>query len=109
MILKHADFIPNVYEVTNKLTKINDGYLLSFNTTQNLSKVEKKLQVLAKGNVMQSFNVVSILPANEVIINATDIKGDKILVYGEEVADCRTVDDEGLPPLNIFATQKNVN
>ena len=106
VILKHADFIPNVYEVTNKLTKINDGYLLSFNTTHNLSKIAKKLQVLAEGNVMQPFDIVSIPSVNEVVINGTEIKGEKVFVYGEEVNDFRTVDYEGLTTLNISATQE---
>jgi hypothetical protein len=50
--------------------------------------------------------VISIPSAKEVIINATDLKTDKLFVYGEEVDDFRTVDYEGLTTLNISATQE---
>ena len=107
VVSKHTDFIPNVYQLINKLIKTTDGYLLSFNTPHNISKAAKKLQVLMEGEgSMQSFDIVSIPSANEVIINATEIKGDKVFVYGEEVDDFRTVDYEGLTTLNISATQE---
>jgi hypothetical protein len=107
VISKHTDFIPNVYQVISKLTKTADGYLLSFNAPHKISKAAKKLQVLMDGeSSMQQFDVVSIPSGNEVIINATEIKGNKIFVYGEEVDDFRTVDYEGLTTLNISATQE---
>lgn len=106
VVSKHTDYIPNVYQLCNKITKTANGYLLSFNAGHNISKAAKKLQVLADDNGMMAFDIVSIPSANEVIINATDIKGDKAFVYGEEVADFRTVDYEALTTLNISATQE---
>ena len=106
VVSKHTDFIPNVYQLTNKITKTEGGYLLHFNTNHNISKSAKKIQVLIEGKGMEQFDIVGILSSNEVIINATEIKGDKVFVYGEEVDDFRTVDYEGLTTLNISATQE---
>lgn len=55
---------------------------------------------------MQEVNIVSIPSAHEVMISLTDVKSDRIFVYGEEVNDFRTVDYEGLTTLNISATQE---
>ncbi len=106
VVSKHTDFIPNVYQLTNKITKAEAGYLLHFNTNHNISKSAKKIQALVEGKGMEQFDIVAIISANEVIVNATEIKGDKIFVYGEEVDDFRTVDYEGLTTLNISATQE---
>ena len=40
------------------------------------------------------------------LIDAPQLNGDKVFVYGEEVDDFRTVDYEGLTTLNISATQE---
>jgi hypothetical protein len=106
VVSKHTDFIPNVYQLTNKITNTEGGYLLHFNTNHNISKSAKKIQALVEGKGMEQFDIISIPSANEVIINATNIKGDKAFVYGEEVDDFRTVDYEGLTTLNISATQE---
>jgi Chaperone of endosialidase len=107
VVSKHTDFIPNVYQACSKPTKSNNGYLLSFNAPHNISKGAKKLQVLLEGGgSMQQVNIIAIPSANEVIIDAADIKGDKVFVYGEEVDDFRTVDYEGLTTLNISASQE---
>ena len=55
---------------------------------------------------MEQFDIVSIPSNNQVIINATNIKTNRVFVYGEEVDDFRTVDYEGLTTLNISATQE---
>jgi hypothetical protein len=62
--------------------------------------------VLSEGTEMQQIDIISITADNQVLINAADIKGDKVFVYGEEVDDFRTVDYEGLTTLNISATQE---
>ena len=106
VISKHTDFIPNVYQLTNTLKYTTDGCMLSFTGKHNISHNAKKLQVLVEGKGMEQFDIVSIPSANEVVINATEIKGEKVFVYGEEVNDFRTVDYEGLTTLNISATQE---
>src|SRR5258708_38658330 len=55
---------------------------------------------------MKQYNIVSIISDKEVLINAPDLNGDKVFVYGEHVNDYRTVDYEGLTTLNIAATQE---
>jgi Chaperone of endosialidase len=106
-VSRHTDFIPNVYQLTSKITKTNEGYLLSFTDGHHISSNAKKIQVLpAEGGGMQQFDIVDIPSGNEVAIKATDIKSDKIFVYGEQVDDFRTVDYEGLTTLNISATQE---
>jgi len=106
VVSKHTDFIPNVYQLTNKTAKSTDGFLLSFTTKHNISKKAKKLQVLLDEKGLQQFDIISIPSENEVLIAATDIKSDSVFVYGEEVDDFRTVDYEGLTTLNISATQE---
>jgi hypothetical protein len=106
VVSRHTDFIPNVYQLTNSITKANDGYLLGFNANHNISNNAKKVQVMLEGKGMQQFNIISIPSATEVIIDAPEIKTEKVFVYGEEVDDFRTVDYEGLTTLNISATQE---
>jgi Chaperone of endosialidase len=107
VVSKHTDFIPNVYQVPNKIKKTANGYLLSFASNHHISNTAKKIQMLIEGEgSMQQFDIVSIPSTNEVIINVKEIKGDKVFVYGEEVDDFRTVDYEGLTTLNISATQE---
>ena len=107
VVSKHVDFIPNVYQLTNKIEKTTTGYLLSFAGNHNISKDAKKLQVIMEDNSgKKEFAIVSIPSPNQVVINATDLKANKLFVYGEEVNDFRTVDYEGLTTLNISATQE---
>jgi hypothetical protein len=107
VVSKHVDFIPNVYQLTNKIEKTANGYLLSFAGKHNISNTAKKLRILlSEGQSMEQFDIVSIPAGNQVVINATDLKTDKAFVYGEEVDDFRTVDYEGLTTLNISATQE---
>ncbi|MBL0356857.1 MAG: tail fiber domain-containing protein [Chitinophagaceae bacterium] len=107
VISKHTDFIPNVYQLTYKIEKKNNGYLLSFPNKHNISNTAKKLRVLLSGTeAMQEVEIVAIPSDTQVIITAPDIKSDKVFVYGEEVDDFRTVDYEGLTTLNISATQE---
>jgi hypothetical protein len=107
VISKHTDFIPNVYQLSNKIEKVANGYLLHFDKNHNITNTAKKLQLLLSDkNGMQQFNIVAIPDDKDVIIEATDLHADKIFVYGEEVNDFRTVDYEGLTTLNISATQE---
>ena len=107
VVSKHTDFIPNVYQLTNKIEKTANGYLLSFTKKHNITNTAKKLQVLMdEGNGMQQFEIISIPSETQVLIKAADLKTGNIFVYGEEVDDFRTVDYEGLTTLNISATQE---
>ncbi len=107
VVSKHTDFVPNVYQLASKVEKTVNGYLISFTSKHNISPSAKKLQILlSEGKSMDQFDIVSIPSDRQVIINATDIKSDKVFVYGEEVDDFRTVDYEGLTTLNISATQE---
>jgi hypothetical protein len=107
VVSKHTDFIPNVYQLSNKIEKVANGYLLHFDKNHNITNKAKKLQLLLSDkNGMQQFNIVAIPNDKDVIIEATDLNADKIFVYGEEVNDFRTVDYEGLTTLNISATQE---
>ena len=106
VISKHTDFVPNVYQ-TAIVEKTAKGYRLHFTREHNIGATAKKLRLLVKGTTtMQDFDIVSIPSANDVVINAGDLHGESVFVYGEEVADFRTVDYEGLTTLNISATQE---
>lgn len=106
VVSKHTDFIPNVYQLASAITHVADGFLLTFKTKHCISSNAKKLQVLEENKGMQQYDIIAIPSATEVIINANDIKAEKVFVYGEEVDDFRTVDYEGLTTLNISATQE---
>ena len=56
---------------------------------------------------MQEVNIVSMPSEKQVIIDATDLKSDKVFVFGEEVDDFRTVDYEGLTTFEIQKLQPN--
>ena len=98
-------FIPNVYAVPGKIEKTAKGYLLHFTNKHNLSKAAKKIQLMMESETKQ-FDIVSIPSENQVVINATDLKTDKVFVYGEEINDFRNIDYNGLVTLNISATQE---
>jgi len=107
IVSRHTGFIPNVYQVTDKINKTNNGYILAFENGHHLSKNAKRIRLLAPGdNAMEQYNIVDILSEKEVLIDAPDLNGAKVFVYGEEVNDFRTVDYEGLTTLNISATQE---
>lgn len=107
VVSNHTGFIPNVYQLSTKITHAANGYSLHFASNHHISNKAQKLQVLIEGeSSMQQVNIIAVPSANEVIINAGEIKSDKIFVYGEEVDDFRTVDYEGLTTLNISATQE---
>jgi hypothetical protein len=107
VVSKHTDFIPNVYQLASMVEKAPNGYRLHFDNNHNISSAAKKLRLLLSDkDGMQQFNIVAIPDDKDVIIEATDLKADKIFVYGEEVNDFRTVDYEGLTTLNISATQE---
>lgn len=107
VVSKHTDYIPNVYQITNKIEKTANGYNFHFASKHNLSLTAKKVRVQLKdGEATKDFDIVSIPSDNTVEIKANDLKADKIFVYGEQVNDFRTVDYEGLTTLNISATQE---
>lgn len=98
-------YIPNVYAVPVKIEKMTKGYLLSFTDKHNLSKAAKKIQLMTERETKQ-FDIVSVPSEYQVVINAADLKTDKVFVYGEEINDFRNIDYDGLVTLNISATQE---
>lgn len=107
VVSKHTDFIPNVYQLTSKIVKTDNGYLLTFAGKHNISKTAKTLRaIVSQEEMMQQYSIIRIPGDNQVEIEANELKADKIFVYGEEVDDFRTVDYEGLTTLNISATQE---
>jgi hypothetical protein len=107
VISKHVDFIPNVYRKANSVTRTDKGYLLSFDSAHHISKGATKLKILAsEDHMMNSYTILDIPSDKDVLISATQLNGDKVFVYGEQVDDFRTVDYEGLTTLNISATQE---
>lgn len=107
VVSKHRDIVPNVFQLTSKIEKQGDAYLLTFASGHNISPAAKKLQVIINdSNDKKCFGIVSVPSPNQVLIKATDLRTDKLFVYGEEVDDFLTVDYEGLTTLNISATQE---
>jgi len=107
VISKHVDFIPNVYRKANAVTRTDKGYLLSFDSAHHISKGATKLRILASNDhTMNTYDILAIPSDKEVVIDAPQLNGDKVFVYGEQVDDFRTVDYEGLTTLNISATQE---
>jgi len=106
IVNKNVGYIPNVYQLTNKIDKTTNGYLLSFKTAHHLDKDAKKLQLIDKAGMQQRYDIISIPSDKEVLINVSELKSDTLFVYGEQVNDFRTVDYDGLTTLNISATQE---
>ncbi|GAA4751035.1 tail fiber domain-containing protein [Flavisolibacter ginsenosidimutans] len=107
VISTHTDFIPNVYQLTHKVEKTADGYLLTFIKKHNLTRDAKKLKLLSKeSKAMEIVDVENIPSDYQVLVKGTNITDEQLFVYGEEVDDFHTVDYEGLTTLNISATQE---
>ncbi|MDO6430038.1 tail fiber domain-containing protein [Flavitalea sp. BT771] len=107
VVSTHMDFIPNVYQAASKITKTDKGYLLDFDSAHHISREATKLKVLASDDhTMNNYAILALPSDKEVLIDATQLNGDKVFVYGEQVDDFRTVDYEGLTTLNISATQE---
>jgi len=107
VVSTHVDFIPNVYRAAGKVTRTDKGVLLYFDSAHHLSKGATKLKVLAPGDhTMNIYGILALPSDKEVLIDAPQLNGDKVFVYGEQVDDFRTVDYEGLTTLNISATQE---
>lgn len=107
VISKHVDFVPNVYQEAGKITRTDKGYLLHFENAHHISKTATKLKILISGDhSMNNYDILAIPSDREVLIDAPELNGEKVFVYGEQVDDFRTVDYEGLTTLNISATQE---
>jgi hypothetical protein len=107
IVARHADFIPNVYQLTDQWSKMADGYRLHFESPHHLSDTAKKLEaIVSHRSGMTAYRIISIPSDNEVVIAAPGITAEKVFVYGEEVDDFRSVDYEGLTTLNVSATQE---
>ena len=107
VVNRHADFIPNVYRSADTVEKAGAGYALRFVTAHGLSGIAKRVRLLAEGDTaMRKVDVLAIPSEREVIVDAQNLDGRKVFVYGEEVDDFRSVDYEGLTALNISATQE---
>ena len=107
VVSKHADFIPNVYQLTSKIEPADGGYILSFKNPHGLSKTAKKLKLLTEGtNTMQQVEIVATPSDHDVVVKASGWTAERAFVYGEQVDDFRTVDYDGLTALNISATQE---
>lgn len=107
VVSKHVDFIPNVYQLTDNVTKIDGGYLLHFLHNHHLGDTAKRIQaILTQNGNLEEFTIITIPSSTDVVINAKEINTNHVFVYGEQVPDFRTVDYEGLSALNISATQE---
>jgi len=107
LISKHVDFIPNVYQEATTVTRTDKGLLLKFDGPHHISQQATKIRILVEGNhKMDGYDILSIPSDHEVLIDAPQLIGDRIFVYGEQVDDFRTVDYEGLTTLNVSATQE---
>ena len=100
-------FIPNVYQGA-ELKSIESGYLLTFQEAIHISAEAKKIRIITQeGNLDLEIEKMPdpktlVLRKNNQKLNAEN----HVFVYGEEIADFRVVDYEGLTTLNISATQQ---
>ena len=107
VVSRHTDFIPNVYRSADTIEKTGAGYTLRFATAHGLSGTAKHVRLLVEGDTaMRKVDVLAIPSEREVSVDAQNLDGRKVFVFGEEVDDFRSVDYEGLTALNISATQE---
>jgi len=105
VIRKQKGFIPNVYQETTKMQRVDSGYLLTFALPHHLSVTATRIKVHVAG-AMKPYSILNIPSDHEVIIKSAALNATHAFVYGEEVDDFRSVDYEGLTTLNISATQE---
>jgi hypothetical protein len=105
IIRKQKNFIPNVYQETVKMERVDSGYLLSFSSPHQLSLQAAMLRLDVSGAIRRC-TIMSIPSDHEVIVKSPVLNATRAFVYGEEVDDFRTVDYEGLTTLTISATQE---
>ncbi|NND33703.1 MAG: tail fiber domain-containing protein [Saprospiraceae bacterium] len=98
-------FIPNVYAAPINIERIHNGSLLTFQDIHHLTHEANKIQIISD-QATNLYEIIAIPSEYQVLIKATDLKAEKVFVYGEEVADFRSVDYEGLTTLNISAIQE---
>jgi Chaperone of endosialidase len=101
---RQANFIPNTYLRTDKITRNDGSYTLHFSKEHHISKNAKLLKVYSKKGDSK-LPVLNVLSSFDVVVKATDLE-ESLFVYGEQVNDFRTVDYEGLATLNVSATQE---
>ena len=109
VVKKHTDFIPNVYQVTSRIDKIGDDYLLTFPKEHHIGSKATTLRLVSDSTGMQQATILSVPNPTQVLIrlaHAPNAGLGKTFVYGEQVDDFRTVDYEGLTTLHISATQE---
>jgi len=107
VVSRHTDFVPNVYRSVDTIERTGAAYTLRFVTPHGLSATAKRVKLLVEGDTaMKKVDVLAIPSEREMIVDAQNLDGRKVFVYGEEVDDFRTVDYEGLTALNISATQE---
>jgi hypothetical protein len=104
VVNKQVNFIPNTYLQTDKISKSDNGYVLHFIKSHNISKNATCVKVFSK-NGEAKLQVIKVISDIEVLVKAENLN-DPLFVYGEEVSDFRSVDYEGLTTLNISATQE---
>jgi|GEM_PF-2029142 len=107
VVNRHTDFVPNVYRVAALAATADGGTLLHFDAAHGIAASATRLRLIVEGETTWRKLVVLGLPSpQEVLVDANDLAGKRIFVYGEEVDDFRTVDYDGLTTLNISATQE---
>ncbi len=106
VINKGVNYIPNVYQLTSRIEKTPNGYLLTFKNKHHISAGAKKLQLIGKDSRKQEHDIIAIPSEYHVLVHSLSITDNQVFVYGEQVNDFRTVDYDGLTTLNISATQE---
>ena len=100
-------FIPNVYQGA-ELKNIESGYLLTFREAIHISAEAKKIRIITQeGNL--DLEIEKMPDPKTLVLRKNNQKlntENHVFVYGEEIADFRVVDYEGLTTLNISATQQ---
>jgi hypothetical protein len=66
IVNKGVNYIPNVYQLSNKIEKSTNGYLLGFKTAHNLNKDAKKLQLIDKNSTTESLSTLVLLQLKKV-------------------------------------------
>jgi hypothetical protein len=107
VVSQSVGFVPDIYQ-NAVLTETAGGYLIRFDSPVHIKNDAKKIRLITvSGNA--DMDLIAIQDDKTLFLKGDklDAKANvKVFVYGEEVADFRVVDYEGLSTLNISATQE---
>ncbi|MFN8277049.1 MAG: tail fiber domain-containing protein [Chitinophagales bacterium] len=101
-----TDFVPSIYEMSEKLVVDDDCNLHVFLNKNHELKKGDKVRLFCSDNEEKGYEVADIASEKEFVIANWPKEVESAFVYGKEVHDFHTVDYDRIYTLNVSATQE---